>query len=64
MSVREEVKILLLKENKTMVYLAKELGTTPDNLSHKLSKGTLRFEDVERIAEILGYKIIFMKNNA
>ena len=63
MSVREFVKILLAKECMTIKELAR-LATensdkkyTLDGLSHKMRLGTLRFDDVEFFAKLLGYKI-------
>ena len=67
MSVREFVKILLAKECITIKELAR-LATensdkkyTLDGLSHKMRLGTLRFDDVEFFAKLLGYKIELKK---
>ena len=67
MSVREFVKILLAKECMTIKGLAR-LATensdkkyTLDGLSHKMRLGTLRFDDVEFFAKLLGYKIELKK---
>ncbi|OGI22877.1 MAG: hypothetical protein A2287_10340 [Candidatus Melainabacteria bacterium RIFOXYA12_FULL_32_12] len=63
MPAREQVKILLLKRNMTITELASRMTEftgkkySRQNLSNKLSKRTLRFEEFEVIAEILGYKI-------
>lgn len=67
MTARENIKILLIKENKTLVALAQILTNkfgkkvTADGLSQKLRKGTMRYDEVEKIAEALGYKINFEK---
>lgn len=67
MTAREFVKILLAKECITLKELAKlasEKGNknfTPDGLSHKMRLGTLRFEDAEFFAKILGYEIVLKK---
>ncbi len=64
---REQVKVLLAQEVITMKDLAsvlsKELGKkyTPDNLSQKLRKGTIPYNEMLVIAKILGYKIKFEK---
>lgn len=69
MSAREQVKILLLKRNMTMKELASRITEftgkkcSRQNLSNKLSLGTLRFEDFEIIAKILGYKIELIDTN-
>lgn len=67
MSVREDIKILLVKECTTLTAIAKKLSdkldknVTVDGLSQKLRKGSMRYDDVKLIAEILGYKIKFEK---
>ena len=67
MTGREFVKILLAKECMTLKSLA-ELATqkgkkkfTLDGLSRKMSIGTIRFDDVEYLAKILGYEIQLKK---
>ena len=67
MSGREFVKILLAKECITLKELAR-IATeqsnkkyTLDGLSHKMRLGTLRFDDAEFFAKLLGYEIILKK---
>lgn len=67
MTAREFVKILLAKECMTLKELAR-LATensdkkyTLDGLSHKMRLGTLRFEDAEFFAKLLGYEIVIKK---
>ncbi len=67
MSAREFVKILLAKEGITLKELARmatefsDKKYTLDGLSHKMRLGTLRFEDAEFFAKILGYEILLKK---
>ena len=67
MTVREDLKILIIKENITLTAVAKILSEklnkniSADNLSQKLRKGTLRYNDVKIIADALGYEIKFEK---
>ncbi len=67
MTVKETIKILLAKENITLTELAKKLSEKSkknikmDSLSQKLRKGTMKYEEVELLASILGYKINFEK---
>lgn len=67
MSVREDVKILLVRENISLAQLAREMSVAlkkeikADNLSQKLRKSTMKYDEVKQIAEILGYKIKFEK---
>lgn len=67
MTGREFVKILLAKECMTLKELAK-IATensnkkyTLDGLSHKMRLGTLRFDDAEFFAKLLGYEIELKK---
>lgn len=65
--IRENIKIILLKENLTLVELAKKLSkklnkkTTADSLSQKLRKGTIKYEEINDILDCLGYDIDFKK---
>jgi hypothetical protein len=67
MPVKETIKILLAKENITLTELAKKLSKETnktvkmDSLSQKLRKGTMKYEEVELLAKILDYQIIFEK---
>ena len=67
MTAREFVKVLLAKECMTLKELAR-IATensgkkyTLDGLSHKMRLGTLRFEDAEFFAKLLGYEIEIRK---
>ena len=65
MSAKETVKILLFKRNMTIKTLAEKLTDmtgkkySRSGLSSKLSRGYLRYEEMEQIAKILGYNIKF-----
>ncbi len=67
LTAREQVKFLLLKEKMTITELADEMSRqtgrsyTRQSISSKLYKGTLRYDEVTAIAEILGYEIDFKK---
>ena len=67
MQVREQVKTLLSQENVKMKELAKKMeeitgrNYSLQNLSHRLSRGTLYYNEVLQIAKILRYKIKFEK---
>lgn len=64
---REQVKILLVKENMSLKKLAEKLTEftgkkyTQQNLSNKLSRDTLKYSEIYNIAQILGYEIKFDK---
>ncbi len=67
MTARERVKIMLVKENMTITTLAEKMTIyigkkySRQNLSGKLSKGLLKYSEVEAITKILGYKIEFIE---
>ncbi len=67
MTAREFVKIILAKEAislKELSRLASEKSNkkyTPYGLCHKMRLGTLRYEEAELFARILGYKIELRK---
>ncbi len=68
MSIREDIKMLLAKKAITMTEVAKRLST-PDNnitvqsLSKKLSKKTIKFEEVREILDVMGYDIEYKERN-
>ena len=69
MSGREFVKTLLAKENMRLKELA-QIATensdkkfTMDGLSHKMRLGTIRFDEAEYFAKLLGYEIILRKSD-
>lgn len=61
MSAKNYVKIALAEQNIMLKELAEKANTNPANLSRKLNKDTIRYAEVEQIAEILGYEIIWRK---
>lgn len=67
MSIREDIKILLLKENMTLVDLARDLSLkfnkkiTANSISQKLLRNTIQYEYVKDILDCLGYDIDFKK---
>ena len=69
MSVKEDLKILLIKEGMTLTELAKLLSEKTDEnytvygLSQKLSRSSMKYDEVKNIVTQLGYKIKFEKIN-
>ena len=67
MSVREYIKMLLVKERLTLTDLVKEASLisnkqmTVDSISKKLQKETMKFNEAEFLANVMGYKINFEK---
>lgn len=35
--------------------------TTPQNISNKLTRGTIKYSEVKEIAEIIGFKVVWVK---
>lgn len=69
MGVKETIKTILIKEDWTITKLNEELNkrynreTTSQNLNLKISKETLKYNEVLEIAEVLGYDIVWIKKN-
>lgn len=69
MSVREDIKMLLAKENVTMTELAKAASEkfgkkfTVNSLSQKLLRNSMKYSEVKQLIETLGYKIKFEKES-
>jgi len=69
MTSKEDVKVILAKENMTLTELVKELTNysnknyTMPGLSRKLAINSLKYSEFKNIAEALGYKIVLVKNN-
>ncbi|MBO6087408.1 LLM class flavin-dependent oxidoreductase [bacterium] len=67
MGIYEEIKYLLAKEKVTLTSISQILQKrsyeklTLSNLSRKIKKQTIKFEEVREIADILGYNIKFEK---
>lgn len=63
MDISTEINVLLARAKSNQTELAKVLGTTQGNLGNKLKRNNWRVNEVEEIAEKLGYemKISFVK---
>ena len=63
LGAKEVIKLILSKENITQKELAQIITQrtdkkyTPDGLSRKLSQGTITYNDIVMITDILGYEI-------
>lgn len=62
-SLRRQVKSMIVAKGYTMEKLAEELNAkfytkeSKANLSNKLKRGSLRYIDMQRICDVLGYVI-------
>ncbi len=67
MNTLDEIKMLLIGTTITQTQLAKLLGErlnkeySFNNFHSKLSRKTIRYEEIKIIADILGYEIKFVK---
>ena len=67
MSANEDIRILMLKECLTLNKLAQMYNSqnehkfTPDGLSKKLRFNTLRYDEAKKLADAMGYDLIFRK---
>lgn len=63
---RDEIKSYITRSNWKIVDIVERLKdygihTTPQALSNKLSRDTIRYSEVKAIAEIIGYKLTWEK---
>jgi len=69
MGAKEDIKSILAKENLTMTEVVNRLNNKYSrndklqNLSNKLRRGTLKYNEAVEIAEVIGYKIKWVKEN-
>jgi len=67
MSIREDLKSLLAKENITLTELAQEASAktnkkiTVYSLSQKLLRDSMRYNEVKELLDCLGYELDFKK---
>ena len=69
MNVRNQIKSVLAREGKTMTQLLDQLSrqygqsSNLPNLSAKLSRDTIRYREVQQIADVLGYDLVWHKRS-
>ncbi|MBU3098717.1 MULTISPECIES: LLM class flavin-dependent oxidoreductase [Clostridium] len=70
--IRNEIKAYIALSGWTISDIVREINnrhiteadykeTTPQNLSNKLSRGTIKYSESKEIANIIGYKIDWVK---
>lgn len=68
MSIKEQIKIALIQRNMTLTELYNQLKDkynkdySLQNLSSKINRNTLKYTEVQEIADILRYDIIWQDN--
>lgn len=69
MALKENLKATIIKSGWTMTSVVEEINKrnntdyTVQNFSSKLSRGTLRYIEVEQVLEIIGYRIEWVNSN-
>ncbi len=67
MSIRTDIKTILAENEVTITQLAKNLTDitgkhySQSNISQKLMRGTLKYEEAKLIGQILGYELKFIR---
>lgn len=54
MNIEQKIKMALGYANISQSELARRLGYTPQNFNQKIKRNTLTFEDMAKIADVLG----------
>lgn len=67
-NIRNEIKSYIAQSGWTLTDIVKKLNeqhpsspTTTQNISNKLSRGTIKYSEVKEIAKIIGYEIKWEK---
>jgi len=69
LSIRNEIKAYIAQSGWTLTDIVKIMNnsrsekekTTTQNISNKLTRGTIKYSEVKEIADIIGYKIHWSK---
>ena len=70
-NIRNEIKSYIAASGWSLVDIVAKMNesrpeeekTTPQNISNKLTRGTIKYSEVKEIAEIIGFKIIWENDN-
>lgn len=70
-SVRNEIKAYIAGAGWSLVDIVEKMNesrsdgdkTTPQNISNKLTRGTIKYSEVKEIADIIGYKVVWEKKS-
>lgn len=68
-NIRNEVKSKLAESGYSLTYVVEQMNknrddvnkTTTQNISNKLTRGTIKYSEIKEIASIIGYKIKWVK---
>lgn len=69
--IRNEIKSYIAASGKTLTEVVQEMNrrhpgqqTTPQNISNKLARGTIRYSECKEIADALGLKICWQRKGS
>lgn len=68
-NIRNEVKSKLAESGYSLTYVVEQMNksrdeehkTTTQNISNKLTRGTIKYSEIREIADIIGYKIKWIR---
>lgn len=69
-SIRNEIKSYIAASGWSLVDIVAKMNesrsesdkTTPQNISNKLTRGTIKYNEVKEIADIIGYSVSWKRN--
>ena len=67
-SIRNEIKAYIAASGWSLVDIVAKMNesrsideqTTPQNISNKLTRGTIKYSEVKEIADIIGFKVVWV----
>ena len=59
MTIEQKISMALAYRGMSQAALAREIGTSPANLSQRMKRGSFTAEEIEKIAGALGAKDVF-----
>jgi hypothetical protein len=70
-NIRNEIKSYIAASGWSLVDIVAKMNesrpedekTTPQNISNKLTRGTIKYSEVKEIAEIIGFNIVWEHND-
>lgn len=63
-TIAETVKELIKMSDLQQAQIARKMGWTPQNLSNRLGRNTLYAEDLVRLLDVIGYKLIIAEKES
>lgn len=68
-NIRNEIKSYIAASGWTLVDIVAKMNesrskseqTTPQNITNKLTRGTIKYSEVKEIAETIGFKVVWEK---